>query len=63
MLKVLEERNFPINQLKLLASKKSVGKIIKYAGADIAVARTHQIGHGSDSRCIYIGNELELIDN
>ena len=37
--------------------------VYKYAGADIAVARTHQIGHGSDSRCIYIGNELELIDN
>lgn len=32
MLKVLEERNFPINNLVLLASKRSVGKKIKFMG-------------------------------
>lgn len=32
MLKVLEERNFPIDNLKLLASKRSAGTIVEYNG-------------------------------
>lgn len=32
MLKVLEERNFPINELRLLASQRSVGKEIEFKG-------------------------------
>ena len=37
MLKVLEERNFPIAKLKLLASERSVGKLIPFKGENIAV--------------------------
>lgn len=37
MLKILEERNFPVNELRLLASKNSVGKTIKFNGKDIKV--------------------------
>ncbi len=37
MLKVLEERNFPIGKLKLLASERSVGKLIPFKGQEIAV--------------------------
>ncbi len=37
MLKVLEERNFPIGKLKLLASERSVGKLIEFKGEKIAV--------------------------
>ena len=37
MVKVLEQRNFPVGALKLLASSRSVGKTIKFRGADIAV--------------------------
>ncbi len=37
MLKVLEERNFPIGKLKLLASARSVGKLIPFKGQEIAV--------------------------
>lgn len=37
MLKVLEERNFPIHTLRLLASKRSVGKTLTFAGKDIAI--------------------------
>ena len=37
MLKVLEERNFPIGKLKLLASERSVGKLIPFKGENIAV--------------------------
>ncbi len=36
-LKVLSEYNFPINNLKLLASSRSAGKIINYCGKDIVV--------------------------
>ena len=37
MLKVLEERDFPIGKLKLLASPRSVGKLIPFKGQQIAV--------------------------
>jgi aspartate-semialdehyde dehydrogenase len=32
MLKVLEERNFPVNELKLLASKRSAGTFMEFKG-------------------------------
>ncbi len=32
MLQVLEERNFPLSELILVASKKSLGKIILFKG-------------------------------
>ena len=37
MLKVLEERDFPVGKLKLLASERSVGKLIPFKGENIAV--------------------------
>ena len=37
MLQILEERNFPVNQLKLLASPRSVGKIYWFTNREIAV--------------------------
>lgn len=37
MLKVLKERNFPITELLLVASEKSIGKIINYKGKDYSV--------------------------
>ena len=37
MLKVLGERNFPINELKLLASKRSAGNLIEFKGKKYAV--------------------------
>ncbi|MHC4840206.1 MAG: aspartate-semialdehyde dehydrogenase [Planctomycetota bacterium] len=36
-LKLLERRGYPIKNLKLLASKRSVGKKLKFKGLDIAV--------------------------
>ncbi|MCF6228055.1 MAG: aspartate-semialdehyde dehydrogenase [Planctomycetes bacterium] len=36
-LKLLERRDYPIKSLKLLASKRSVGKTLKFKGVDIAV--------------------------
>jgi aspartate-semialdehyde dehydrogenase len=37
MLNVLEERNFPVSELLLVASERSVGKKIKFKGTDIEV--------------------------
>lgn len=37
MLKVLEERNFPCDTVKLLASERSVGKTIPFRGKDLVV--------------------------
>ncbi len=34
---LLEERNFPVNQLKLLASGRSAGQRVRFKGADIVV--------------------------
>ncbi len=37
MLKTLEQRNFPLSQLKLLASARSAGKTVKFRGQDVVV--------------------------
>ena len=37
MLDVLERRNFPVNELRLLASERSVGKKLVFRGKEIAV--------------------------
>lgn len=37
MIQVLEQRNFPVGALKLLASARSVGKTMTFRGADITV--------------------------
>ena len=37
LLKVLAERNFPIQELRLLASERSKGKVISYQGKDYVV--------------------------
>ena len=37
MLRVLEERKFPTRQIKLLASERSVGKVLRFTGEEIKV--------------------------
>ena len=37
MLQVLEERNFPVTELLLVASERSVGKVIEFKGNDYSV--------------------------
>ena len=37
MLQVLEERKFPVRRVKLLASERSVGKVLKFQGEEIKV--------------------------
>ena len=37
MVKTLEKRNFPISELKLLASARSAGKTMKFKGEDVVI--------------------------
>ncbi|RLE08208.1 aspartate-semialdehyde dehydrogenase [Candidatus Aerophobetes bacterium] len=39
MLKVLEQRNFPVRNLRALASERSEGKMLKFAGESLKVER------------------------
>lgn len=49
MLKILEEYHFPIGELRLLASKRSVGKKIKFQGKEYSVLEaTHHSFEGLD---------------
>ena len=49
LLDLLEERNFPIDSLRLLASKRSAGKKIKFKGQEIVVEElTHNSFKGID---------------
>jgi aspartate-semialdehyde dehydrogenase len=44
MLRILEEREFPVRSLKLLASERSQAKVVPYRGEELKVER---LGHGS----------------
>ena len=49
MLKVLGERNFPINELRLLASERSVGKTVDFNGNKVAIKLAcHETFEGLD---------------
>jgi len=37
IIKILEERNFPVDRLRLLASSRSIGKKLEFKGSEIAV--------------------------
>ena len=49
MLKVLEERNFPVKSLKLLASSRSAGKTMTFKGETLTIEElTHDSFEGID---------------
>lgn len=55
----LEERNFPVGKLTLLASKRSVGKIFSYRGQEIAVKElTHDSFAGIDIALFSAGGSI-----
>ena len=37
MIRVLEERDFPVGEIRYLASSRSVGKVLKWKGEDVPV--------------------------
>lgn len=48
-LKILQERNFPVDELRLLATKRSEGRIINWKGQELRVQETtHESFHGMD---------------
>ncbi len=42
MIEILEERNFPVKELHLLASERSEGKVIRFRGRSVRVKRLDQ---------------------
>jgi aspartate-semialdehyde dehydrogenase len=44
LLRVLEERSFPLEELRLLASQRSAGQVIRHGGRELTV---HAVGPGS----------------
>lgn len=59
MLKVLEERKFPINQLKALASARSAGKALPFNGGEVIVEEaTDQSFEGMDIVLGAASNEM-----
>ena len=43
MMKILAERNFPIGELRLLASKRSAGKVLEWKGKTIEIQKGNVI--------------------
>jgi len=59
MIKILEERNFPIKEIKLLASTRSAGKKLKFKGQDVVVEElTPESFRGVDIALFSIGAEI-----
>ncbi len=57
-LEILAERNFPIANLKLLASARSVGKVLKFKGKDYIVEElTHDCFEGVDIALFSAGGD------
>lgn len=58
MIKVLEERNFPINEIKFLASERSAGKEVEYYGVKYKVeAVSEEAFEGIDIALFSAGGE------
>ena len=55
MIKTLEKRNFPVKNLKLLASSRSAGKVMEFKGEKIVIEelKAEMIACGADA--IYLG--------
>jgi len=58
MIKMLEDRNFPVESVRFLASERSVGKKLKFKGQDIVVELlTHDGGNGMDIALFSAGGQ------
>lgn len=59
MVKTLEKRNFPVKNLKLLASARSVGKTMKFKGEDVVIEEmTHDSFKGVDIALFSAGGDI-----
>lgn len=58
MIRVLEKRNFPVDELRLLASSRSVGKTLTYKGQEIPVQElNHKSFEGIDIALFSAGSD------
>lgn len=61
MIRVLEERNFPVKDIRLLASERSVGKKIKFRGEEIPVQKLdHDSFQGVEIALFSAGGDRSL---
>ena len=59
MVRVLEEREFPVEELRLFASKRSIGETIEYKGREIPVSLLSEEGFkGVDIALFSAGGEI-----
>ncbi len=59
MVKTLEKRNFPVKNLRLLASARSAGKTMKFKGEDIVIEEmTHDSFKGTDIALFSAGGDI-----
>lgn len=60
-LRLIEERNFPFNSLKLLASKRSKGKIISFMGKDYQVEEVTDTSFQGIDIALFAGGSISKI--
>ena len=61
MIQILEERNFPVNEIRLLASKRSAGKKMTFNGAEVTIQElTHDSFEGIDIALFSAGGDISL---
>lgn len=61
MMLCLEQRNFPVGKLTLLASARSAGKVLKFRGQDVVVQElTHESFKGVDIALFSAGGGISL---
>ena len=59
MVKTLEKRNFPVKNLRLLASARSAGKTMKFRGVDVVIEEmTHDSFRGIDIALFSAGGDI-----
>lgn len=59
-LKVMEERNFPVGELRLLATERSEGKIMRYRGQDYTVHATTKDSFAGVQIALFAGGAASL---
>lgn len=60
ILEVLEERNFPIKSLKLLATKRSAGKTVNFQGEEIIIEETSEASFKGVDIALFAGGAASM---
>jgi aspartate-semialdehyde dehydrogenase len=61
LIKILEERSFPVNEIRLLASKRSAGKKMTFKGKEVTIQElTHNAFMGIDIAIFSAGGDISI---